>query len=144
MRKATLFITALVVVGSLASCRATPTPTPTPRPLPTQAAPTPAPPTPVPPTAAPTALPAAQPLAKPAGKVLFTITGDLKLPNEGKTVTIAKDDLLQWPILVVIQVGGKDLTAEQGGPAKLAFPPEAAARYGQEAWLRAIKTIEIR
>ena len=63
---------------------------------------------------------------------------------DGRKVTIGRDDLLKWAILVVTQVGGKDLTAEQGGPAKLAFPTEAAGKYGGDAWLTGIKTIEIK
>jgi hypothetical protein len=63
--------------------------------------------------------------------------------TDGMRVRIDKEDLLKWPILVVTQSAGKDLTAEQGGPAKLAFPAEASAKYSQDLWLWYIKTIDI-
>lgn len=63
--------------------------------------------------------------------------------SDGFTVYIAKEDLLQWPILVVTQLAGKDLVAEQGGPAKLAFPPEAGEKYPKEQWMWYIKTIQL-
>lgn len=61
---------------------------------------------------------------------------------DGRQVAIAKEDLLRWPILVVTQVGRRQLDAGQGGPARLAFPPEAAGKYPESAWLQSIKTIE--
>jgi len=184
----------LVILSMLVSCGQTPLPT-APEPYKAQPSFTPAPT----PTPEPTPTPA--PLPKPAGSVLFTITGDVTLPNVDKTVQvdaaaiadyvkeytindpwvgdgmkysgvllselwklaggganangvtltatdgmrvrIDKEDLVKWPILVVTKLAGKDLVAEQGGPAKLAFPAEAAAKYPKEVWMWYIKTIEI-
>lgn len=64
--------------------------------------------------------------------------------TDGMQVTIAKEDLLKWPILIVTQANGKDLTKQLGGPAKLAFPPEAGEKYPKEQWLWYIKTIEFK
>ncbi len=63
--------------------------------------------------------------------------------TDGMRVRIDKEDLLKWPILVVTKAAGKDLTAEQGGPAKLAFPAEAGTKYPQEQWMWYIKSIDI-
>lgn len=63
--------------------------------------------------------------------------------TDGMRVRIDKEDLLKWPILVVTQASGKDLTAEQGGPAKLAFPAEAGEKYTKEQWMWYIKSIDI-
>jgi hypothetical protein len=178
----------LVILSLLAACGQAPMPT-APEPYKAQPSPTPAP-TPTP-----------APLPKPAGSVLFTITGDITLPNvdntvevdsaaiadyvkeytiddpwvgagmkysgvllselwelagagsnangvtltatDGMRVRIDKEDLLRWPILVATQLSGKDLVAEQGGPAKLAFPPEAGTKYPKEVWMWYIKTIDI-
>ena len=65
------------------------------------------------------------------------------IASDGMRLRIPKEDLLKWPILVVTQLAGKALVAEQGGPAKLAFPPEAGATYSQDVWLWYIKTIDI-
>jgi hypothetical protein len=75
--------------------------------------------------------------AENATEALLTATDAMK-------VTIAKEDLLKWGILIVTQTAGKDLTKELGGPAKLAFPPEAAEKYPKEQWMWYIKTIEFK
>ena len=54
-----------------------------------------------------------------------TANGVTLTATDGMRLRIPKEDLLKWPILVVTQLAGKALVAEQGGPAKLAFPPEA-------------------
>ena len=47
------------------------------------------------------------------------------------------------PVVIVTQADGKELTKQQGGPAKLAFPPEAGEKYPKEQWMWNIKTIEL-
>jgi len=59
-------------------------------------------------------------------------------------VTIDKEDLQKWPILIVTQAAGKDLTDKQGGPAKLAFPAEASEKYTKDVWMWYIKSIEFK
>jgi hypothetical protein len=69
-------------------------------------------------------------------------TAAILTASDGMKVTVAKEDLLKWPIVIVTQLEGKDLSDKQGGPAKLAFPAEAAEKYPKENWMWYIKTIQ--
>lgn len=63
--------------------------------------------------------------------------------KDGMTVAIAREDLEQWPIMLAYQVGGENLTDDQGGPVKLVFPAEARETYTDDQWMWWVAEVKI-
>jgi hypothetical protein len=74
----------------------------------------------------------------------YQATTAILTAKDGMTLRISKTDLQKWPILIVTQAAGKDLDDKVGGPAKLAFPPEAGEKYTKDVWMWYIKAIEFK
>jgi DMSO/TMAO reductase YedYZ molybdopterin-dependent catalytic subunit len=64
--------------------------------------------------------------------------------EDGMSVEVAAQDLMEWPIMLAYQVGGKDLIKDLGGPVKLVFPAKAGETYPKEEWMWWVVELQIK
>lgn len=79
-----------------------------------------------------------------AMKVPDSATTITVVATDGKGLDISIADAKQWDIMLARWVDGAELTADNGGPVKIAFPADARATYLDEQWMWWLTTAAVK